>query len=355
MSDKFRLISWTPYKKRYDLVALTCIALYVGAFMLVGSLIRRGPHAISPEILLIRATASAAIVMLHVVLSLGPLARLSRKFLPLMYNRRHLGVMTFFVALFHATLATGFYHGFGRISPARSLLSSNVQYRSISAFPFEILGLCALAILFVMAATSHDFWLKKLTPRVWKSMHMMVYVAYVAVVMHVALGALQSEQSIAYSILLLAGVVWLGTIHLIAGRREVRADRSARGDDEDEWVDVAGVNEIAEGRGRSVALPGRERVAVFRHQDRFCALTNVCAHQGGPLGEGRIIGGCVTCPWHGYTYRPEDGCAPPPFTEKIATYAIRVERGRIFVNVNPNPPGTPLEPASVQEAEHAHL
>ena len=67
---------------------------------------------------------------------------------------------------------------------------------------------------------------------------------------------------------------------------------------------------------------------MFRDGDRIGALSNLCAHQNGPIGEGRIIDGCVTCPWHGYQYRLEDGCAPPPFTEKLATYRVRVARRR---------------------------
>jgi nitrite reductase/ring-hydroxylating ferredoxin subunit/DMSO/TMAO reductase YedYZ heme-binding membrane subunit len=351
MSDRFRLISWTPYKKRYDLVMVGCIVAYIAAFMLIGSLAWRGRHATSPEILLIRATATAAILLLHITLSIGPLARLDRRFLPLLYNRRHLGVTTFLVALLHATLAVGFYHGFGRINPLVSVLTSNAQYRSVSAFPFEILGGLALVTLFVMAATSHDVWLKRFTPRVWKSIHMTVYVAWLAVVMHVALGALQSERSWLYAGLLIAGIAWLATIHLLAGGREVRRDNSMN--DSAEWLNAAAVEEIVEGRGKAVAIPGRERVAIFCHEGKFSAVTNLCAHQGGPLGEGRIIDGCITCPWHGFTYQPGNGCAPPPFTEKIATYQLRVRDGRVWLNINPLPAGTPVDPAIIEKERDA--
>jgi nitrite reductase/ring-hydroxylating ferredoxin subunit len=70
-------------------------------------------------------------------------------------------------------------------------------------------------------------------------------------------------------------------------------------------------------------------------------LTNLCAHQNGPIGEGRIIDGCVTCPWHGWQYRLADGCAPPPFTEKLATYPVRLRDGVIEVRPEPLPAGTP--------------
>jgi nitrite reductase/ring-hydroxylating ferredoxin subunit len=73
-------------------------------------------------------------------------------------------------------------------------------------------------------------------------------------------------------------------------------------------------------------------------------MSNVCAHQGGPLGEGRIVGGCVTCPWHGFQYQAKDGCAPPPFTEKLPTYRVRVVKGRVEVDPKALPPGTETAP-----------
>src|SRR5205814_6085083 len=161
-------------------------------------------------------------------------------------------------------------------------------------------------------------------------------------------GALQSERSIVYPVLLIGGVVWLGTIHFLAGRREVQKD--FKPESTDDWFDAGIVEEIQQGRGKAVALPGRERVAIFRYGNKISAVTNLCAHQGGPLGEGRIIDGCITCPWHGYTYRPGDGCAPPPFTEKIETYEVRVRGHRVWLNPDANAKGTAVEPALIAEA-----
>jgi DMSO/TMAO reductase YedYZ heme-binding membrane subunit len=164
--------------------------------------------------------------MLHVILCIGPLARLDPRFLPLLYNRRHLGVTTFCVALAHAVIAVGYYHGFGRINPLLSLLTSNTNYASVSAFPFQTLGLIALLILFLMAATSHDFWNRNLGPRAWKSIHMLIYPAYALLVMHVVLGALQAQRSVVLAAMLVAGVATVATLQLVAGVREYR--RGAR-------------------------------------------------------------------------------------------------------------------------------
>jgi nitrite reductase/ring-hydroxylating ferredoxin subunit len=91
-----------------------------------------------------------------------------------------------------------------------------------------------------------------------------------------------------------------------------------------------------------------ERIAVFRHNGRIAAISNVCAHQNGPLGEGRIIDGCITCPWHGFQYRFEDGCAPPPFTERLSTFRVRLETGIVFVDPQPQPSGRPAKPVLLE-------
>jgi nitrite reductase/ring-hydroxylating ferredoxin subunit len=109
------------------------------------------------------------------------------------------------------------------------------------------------------------------------------------------------------------------------------------------------VDEIPDSRAKTVCLAGQERVAIFRYDGRLSAVTNVCAHQRGPLGEGKIIDGCITCPWHGWEYRPQDGQSPPPFAERIATYRVRVVGRRILLNAEPLPPGTPVEPACIEE------
>ena len=92
---------------------------------------------------------------------------------------------------------------------------------------------------------------------------------------------------------------------------------------------------------------------MFRYDGKVSAVSNVCQHQNGPLGEGKIVAGCITCPWHGFQYLPDTGAAPPPFTEKIPTFRVKVEGGRVYVDPRPNPPGTRVEPARIGlEAPH---
>lgn len=354
MSVRYVSVQWNRHKRIYDALIAVGVVGYLGVFVFVGKSLFRGAEAISDEILVLRALGSCAFVLLSIILCIGPLARLDRRFLPLLYNRRHLGVTAFLMGLVHGLLAIGFYHGFGHLNPLVSLLVSNTNFGTLRAFPYQLLGAAGLSIMFIMAATSHDFWNRNLGPRMWKGIHMLVYVAYGLLVMHVALGALQTQRGAWLSILVCLGALLVASLHLIAGRREFARDSrgSASGTSEGAWIDVGSVDDIAEGRGKAACIAGVERIAIFRHAGAVSALTNVCAHQGGPLGEGKIIDGCVTCPWHGWTYRPEDGRAPPPFTEKVATYRVRVEGRRILVDPRPLAAGAPVEPARFVEEGH---
>ncbi len=349
MAVGYQAVLWNPFKKTYDLALAAGVILYIGAFLGVSALTAAPGHEISPPILIIRALGTCAFLMLTIILSIGPLARLNPFFLPLLYNRRHFGVTTFFIALIHAFIATGWYHGFGTVNPIVSLFTSSADYSTIATVPFEVFGVAAFLVLFVLAATSHDFWLANLSPPVWKALHMMVYGAYGALALHIALGILQDETSPLYWWVLGASVAFVGGLHMVAGLRQWLTD-SANILPADGWQAVGAPASIGDNRARILQIEGADSIAVFRYGDRISAVSNLCAHQNGPLGEGKIVDGCITCPWHGYQYLPDSGQSPPPFQEKIATYRVRIDNGTVYVHPEPLPPGTPTPPAVIPPA-----
>ena len=101
MSASYTLVRWNQAQKAYDATIAAALVVYVALFSGVG--FAAHPDA-TVETLLIRTLATAAFLVLHVIQSIGPLCRLNPRFLPLLYNRRHLGVTLFLVALvqFHA-------------------------------------------------------------------------------------------------------------------------------------------------------------------------------------------------------------------------------------------------------------
>jgi nitrite reductase/ring-hydroxylating ferredoxin subunit/DMSO/TMAO reductase YedYZ heme-binding membrane subunit len=353
MSHQYRAIGWNAHKRTYDLLAIALVVLTFAAVAVVT--VSRSPTA-TVETVVLRATAVAAVLLLHVILSIGPICRLDRRLLPLLYNRRHLGVLMCLLALVHGGLALVQFHAGGDLHPVVSLLTSSTGWLTTDRFPFHIPGALALSILVVMAATSHDFWLRTLTAPAWKALHMLVYLAYAAIAVHVMLGALQSEVPASVAALQALGIVWLAILHTLAARREAAIDAPSTGDSPlnalnaaeqgtvPSWVEVGEATQIPDGRARIVCAGG-ERIAVFRYGNKVSAVSNVCQHQNGPLGEGKIVGGCIVCPWHGYEYAPDTGAAPPPFTEAVPTFRSAIVDGRIYVDPRPLPPGTRVAPA----------
>jgi nitrite reductase/ring-hydroxylating ferredoxin subunit len=335
MAVGYAVVGWNRQKYIYDLVIVGGVLLGAAAFVAITA--GTNPF-LTAETIIIRATALSAFILLHLILCIGPLARLDERFLPLLYNRRHLGVSMFVLALIHAAFSTLQFHGFGDANPLVSLFTAySAEYRAahgLAEFPFEVFGVGALVILFLMAATSHDFWLRNLGPIFWKRLHMGVYAAYLLIVLHIVLGAMQSDRSAALPLLVGLGFVTVAGLHLVAARRETRTDSATSPTVADGYVDVCAAVEVEEGCGK-VVVAGGERIALFGHEGQVFALSNVCRHQGGPLGEGRIVNGCATCPWHGWNYRVQDGISPPPFHEVVPTYPVRVIAGRVQVVPTP--------------------
>ena len=333
MSHGYVPVGWTTSKKLYDAVLLLGVGMYLAAFVHFG--------AGDDQALRIKALGSCAFVLLTLVLAIGPLARLDKRFLPLLYNRRHAGVITCALAAGHAVAVLGWYFAYSPLAPLDALLVADTGSGHLRGFPFIPFGMAALLILVLLAVTSHDFWLSFLTPPVWKALHLGVYAAYGFVVIHVALGAFQQGDAFAVEVSVLAPL--LVGLHLWSGWREWRRRKAAKA----EWVLAGAVGDIAEGRAMVVRFADAEPVAIFRHEGRLSAVSHLCAHQNGPLGEGRVIDGCITCPWHGFQSRLADGCAPPPFTEKLATYRLELRGLDVMLDPRPNPPGTYVEPLVV--------
>ncbi len=338
MSAHYRAVNWNRQKAIYDGLACLGVALFLALF--AGTSLVRNP-TLTVETILIRGFGLAALVLLHVILSIGPLARLDRRFLPLLYNRRHLGVLMCLLALAHAAFAVIQFHALGNQPALVSLLTSGGAISRVADVPFEWFGLGALVILWLMAVTSHDYWLAVLSPLTWKALHMLVYVAYVLLLAHVALGIGQDVTHPAFIGLMTSGAALIFGLHIVAGLRERRRDALVAAD-EAGWVDAIAVADLPLGRARTAVVRG-ERVALVRHDRGISCVTNVCRHQGGPLGEGRIVDGCLTCPWHGYQYLPESGTSPPPFTERIATYRVRIVKDRVQVHETAHAPGTHVD------------
>ena len=100
--------------------------------------------------------------------------------------------------------------------------------------------------------------------------------------------------------------------------------------DADGYRAVCAEGQLRDGVGRTVRL-GARNVALFRVEGGLYAVDDACRHEDGPVGEGKVVGCVVTCPYHDWKYDVRTGdCLTDP-TRPLASYAVRAARGFIWV------------------------
>ncbi len=98
------------------------------------------------------------------------------------------------------------------------------------------------------------------------------------------------------------------------------------------WVVVGKVEDFTPGAGKMVVAGGRH-VALFRLGDQFHALDNMCLHRGGPLCDGLIQQGVVTCPWHGWSFEIATGTMVQDPHVGVSRHEVRVEGDMVSVRL----------------------
>jgi nitrite reductase/ring-hydroxylating ferredoxin subunit/uncharacterized membrane protein len=98
-----------------------------------------------------------------------------------------------------------------------------------------------------------------------------------------------------------------------------------------DWTDALGDAELAEG-ALAKATVGDVDVVLARIDGQVHALADKCAHRGGPLSEGKIVDGCVECPWHFSRFRLSDGSLERgPSAYPQPAFEVRARDGRLEV------------------------
>jgi nitrite reductase/ring-hydroxylating ferredoxin subunit len=101
-------------------------------------------------------------------------------------------------------------------------------------------------------------------------------------------------------------------------------------------VRAADLADVAPGLPHLVEMDGR-RIVLVRVGARVHALADACAHQGGPLSQGKLSGTRLACPWHGWMYDVRTGqCLFPGRGAAVASYPARVDGDAVWVDL-PSP------------------
>lgn len=105
--------------------------------------------------------------------------------------------------------------------------------------------------------------------------------------------------------------------------------------------------DLAEGGMRTVEAAGR-KILLARVGGACHAIGATCPHAGGPLGDGVLREGVVTCPWHKAAFRVATGeRVEPPAVDDVPRFPVRVGGGRILVTVTDKPGRVDATPPTI--------
>jgi len=98
-------------------------------------------------------------------------------------------------------------------------------------------------------------------------------------------------------------------------------------------IRVAETGDVPEGTGKIVQA-GAHQLALFNLSGTFYAIDNECTHKGGPLGQGKVEGTIVTCPWHGSEFDIITGhVVKGPASRPVSTYPVQVTGTNVLVEI----------------------
>jgi len=98
-----------------------------------------------------------------------------------------------------------------------------------------------------------------------------------------------------------------------------------------DWIEIAKLDDIPR-LGARVLRTDTMDIAVFRTaQDQVFALRDKCPHKGGPLSQGIVHGGTVTCPLHNWRIDLASGEAQGPDEGCTNSYPVKVEAGVVYL------------------------
>ena len=99
------------------------------------------------------------------------------------------------------------------------------------------------------------------------------------------------------------------------------------------FVRVASTSDLKPGENKVIFVEDEE-IALFNVGGEFFAISNVCRHKGGPLGEGMLEDDVVSCPLHGWRYNVRNGSCLTVPNQHVAAYQVKVEGNDVFVSLD---------------------
>ncbi len=273
-----------------------------------------------------------AFTLVWAQLMLGTSMDLLRRVFPWVEGfHRKQGVFVLLLALTHPTLLLLAY------GPAEYLAHSFVAPEQAL---FVYLGQFQL---FLIVLTVSAGLLRKWRPirRSWRYIHWANYLVFISAWIHSwFLGTDVQPTALRYLWIFFGITAIVSTIaRVVRGTKRKRMiagtsmGSTGTGKSAGAFTQVATLGQVTEGKPLCITANG-QKIALFKVDGTYKALSNTCAHQGGPLCEGPQTGGVIECPWHGSRYEIATGkVVRGPATAGVRAYEVRVRGNNIEVKV----------------------
>lgn len=100
------------------------------------------------------------------------------------------------------------------------------------------------------------------------------------------------------------------------------------------WKDLMSQDDVFQNEVVGVQFEGKD-LAIYDVEGELFASENICNHGNARLCDGFLEGYEIECPHHQGRFDIRDGkalCAP--LTENMKTYPVKIENGRVFINLD---------------------
>ncbi|PIY89792.1 MAG: (2Fe-2S)-binding protein [Nitrosopumilales archaeon CG_4_10_14_0_8_um_filter_34_8] len=100
----------------------------------------------------------------------------------------------------------------------------------------------------------------------------------------------------------------------------------------EKWHKLGGIDDFKVPSLREITI-NNTPIALSYQNGEFGAISNICNHVGGPLGQGRLDGDYIVCPWHNWKFHRTKGSGEPGFEQdKVPQYELKIENGILYIN-----------------------
>ncbi|MNK80908.1 Toluene 1,2-dioxygenase system ferredoxin subunit [compost metagenome] len=108
------------------------------------------------------------------------------------------------------------------------------------------------------------------------------------------------------------------------------------------WYNLGPTKKLSQKSLQQIEI-AKVKIALSYRDGEFNAISGVCNHVSGPLGEGRIEGDYIVCPWHYYKFHFKTGAGEPGFEDdRVASYPLKIESDHLLIDLNPKTPTNKL-------------